>query len=115
MLNLVDQLMDISPITAVSPSPRRGWDVKEDKEALYLRVDMPGVEKEKVKISVENNTLIIKGEGEEEEQGRRYSSRLDLPQNLYKVDDIKAEMKNGVLKLKVPKEERKDVFEVKIE
>nr|XP_017221576.1 PREDICTED: heat shock 22 kDa protein, mitochondrial-like [Daucus carota subsp. sativus] len=50
--------------------------------------------------------------------GRRYSSRIELPQNVYKVDEIKAEMTNGVLKVRVPKvkeEERKDVFQVKIE
>ncbi|WOH12193.1 hypothetical protein DCAR_0831693 [Daucus carota subsp. sativus] len=55
------------------------------------------------------------GEGED---GRRYSSRIELPQNVYKVDEIKAEMTNGVLKVRVPKvkeEERKDVFQVKIE
>ncbi|KHG00258.1 Heat shock 22 kDa, mitochondrial [Gossypium arboreum] len=73
------------------------------------------------------NTLIIRGEGgkdwedeeEEEEGGRiRYSSRLDLPPTMYKVDEIKAEMKNGVLKVVVPKvkeEERKDVYQVTVE
>lgn len=122
MLNLVDQLMDIGGPVSPAVSQRRGWDVKEDNESLHLRMDMPGVDKKDVKISVENNTLIIKGEGEkdsdEEERVRRYSSRLDLPQKLYKVNEIKAEMKNGVLKIKVPKvkeEERKDVYEVKVD
>ena len=50
--------------------------------------------------------------------GRRYSSRLDLPPSVYKVDEIKAEMKNGVLKVVVPKvkeQERKDVYQVTVE
>lgn len=102
---------------------RRGWDVKEDDSVLILRLDMPGLGREDVKVLVEQNTLTIKGEGEkesesEEESGRRYSSRLDLPPNLYKLGEIKAEMKNGVLKVVVPKvkeEERKDVFQVNIE
>lgn len=100
----------------------RGWDVKEDENALYIRMDMPGVGKEHVKVSVEQNTLVIKGEGEkeseEEENRRKYSSRLDLPPNIYKLDSVRAEMKNGVLKVVVPKvkeEERKDVLEVKVE
>ncbi|KAM7494083.1 hypothetical protein LguiB_028692 [Lonicera macranthoides] len=127
VLNLMDQFMD-SPFAAASrgmgaaAGSRRGWDVKEDSEALHIRVDMPGLDKENVKISVEQNTLIIKGEGEkeseEEEYGRRYSSRLDLPMELYKLNEIKAEMKNGVLKVRVPKvkeEERKDVFQVKVD
>ncbi|GAA0144693.1 hypothetical protein LIER_05073 [Lithospermum erythrorhizon] len=125
LLNLMDQFMD-NPFTSASrgigAGSRRGWDVREDENSLHLRMDMPGLDKENVKISVEENTLVIKGEcekeSEEEEHGRRYSSRLDLPPNLYKVDGIKAEMKNGVLKVVVPKvkeEERKDVVQVKIE
>lgn len=101
---------------------RRGWDVREDEDALQLKVDMPGLAKEDVKVSVEENTLIIKGEAEketeEEEQRRRYSSRIDLTPKMYKIDGIKAEMKNGVLKVTVPKlkdEEKKDVFQVMVD
>ncbi|KAL1805951.1 hypothetical protein ACET3Z_029019 [Daucus carota] len=117
VLNFMDQITDRG-FGAVSG--RRGWDVKEDNEALKLRMDMPGIDKDKVKISVEQNVLIIRGEEDESEgeDGRRYSSRIELPQNVYKVDEIKAEMTNGVLKVRVPKvkeEERKDVFQVKIE
>lgn len=125
VLNLMDQFME-NPFLAASrgigAGSRRGWDVKEDNDALYLRMDMPGLGKEEVNVYVEQNTLIIKGEGEKESEnddsGRRYTSRIDLPPNLYKTDEIKAEMKNGVLKVAVPKvkeEERKDVFQVKIE
>ncbi|KAG0492593.1 hypothetical protein HPP92_005991 [Vanilla planifolia] len=96
-------------------------EAREDKDALYLRIDMPGLGKENVKVSIEQGTLIIKGEGEVEEgnegSSRRYSSRIDLPPELYKMDEIKAEMKNGVLKIAVPKlkeEERKDVYHINI-
>ncbi|GAV78540.1 HSP20 domain-containing protein [Cephalotus follicularis] len=104
-----------------------GFDVKEDENAIYLRMDMPGVDKDKVTVCVEGNTLILKGEEggereeeeEEEENVRRYSGRIDLPPSLYKVDAIRAELKNGVLKIVVPKveeEERKaHRYEVKVE
>lgn len=115
---MMDQVME-NPFLAGS---RRGWDVKENEEALFLRMDMPGLDKEDVKISVEQNTLVVKGEDKDSEDeeggGRRFSSRLDLPPNLYKIDSIRAEMKNGVLRLAIPKvkeDERKDVFEVKVE
>lgn len=123
LLNMMDHFME-NPFAAsrAMAGTGRGWNVKEDENALYIRMDMPGIDKENVKISVEQNTLFIKGEGEkesdDEEYGRRYSSRLDLPTNLYKIDEIKAEMKNGVLKVTVPRvkeEERKDVFQVKID
>ncbi|KAK9052324.1 hypothetical protein SSX86_028953 [Deinandra increscens subsp. villosa] len=100
---------------------RRGWEAKEDEESLRFRFDMPGVEKEDVKICVEQNTLVIRAEAEAEEEGdeapRRYSSRIDLPANAYKFDEIKAELKNGVLKVRVPKvkeEERKDVRQIQV-
>ncbi|XP_050228961.1 small heat shock protein, chloroplastic-like [Mercurialis annua] len=118
VFNMMDQLMDF-PL-----SPRgggRGWDVKEDEKALYLKMEMPGLSKEDVKINVEGDTLVIKGEGPGEEEdggGRKYSSRLQLSLNGYKLDEIKAEMKNGVLKivvLKVSEDEKKDVVEVPIE
>lgn len=113
----------LSASRGIGAGVRRGWDARETEDALHLRVDMPGLGKEDVKISVEQNTLTIKGEGakesgDEEEGARRYISRIDLPDKLYKVDQIKAEMKNGVLKVVVPKmkeEERTDVFNVKIE
>lgn len=126
LMNMMDQMMD-SPFSATRTMQggiRRGWEAKEDENALHLRVDMPGLGKEDVKISVEQNTLVIKGEegerdsDEEEIEGRRYSSRVELPPELYKVDGIKAEMKNGVLKVMVPKvkeEERKDVIQVNVE
>ncbi|KAL2550162.1 23.5 kDa heat shock protein [Forsythia ovata] len=117
ILNMMDQFME-SPVASGIP---RNWEARETDDGLHLRMDMPGLGKEDVKVSVEQSTLIIKGEGkkelEEEERGRRYSSRIDLPENLYKTNEIKAEMKNGVLKVFIPKikqEERSDVFHVTI-
>ncbi|XP_038906132.1 small heat shock protein, chloroplastic-like isoform X1 [Benincasa hispida] len=125
VLNLMDQFMEdpfLAASRGVGAGSRRGWDVREDENGLYLRMDMPGLSKDDVKVSVEQNTLIIKGEAgkesEDEEDRRRFSSRLDLLANLYELNSIKAEMKNGVLKVAVPKvkeEERKDVRHVTVE
>lgn len=122
LLNMMDRFMDNPFVGNRGMGGSRGWDVREDENGLYIRMDMPGVDKENVKVCVEQNTLLIKGEGqkesEDEEYGRKYSSRLDLPTNLYKIDEIKAEMKNGVLKVTVPRvkeEERKDVFQVQVD
>lgn len=126
VLNLMDQFLD-NPF--VSPVSRRGWLAKEDDDNLILKMDMPGLSKEDVRVSVQQNTLIIKGGGpqnesesgggdDDQENARRYSTRIDLPSNLYKFDDIKAEMKNGVLKIVVPKvkeDEAKNVFKVNVE
>ncbi|KAI7730225.1 hypothetical protein M8C21_023062, partial [Ambrosia artemisiifolia] len=128
IFNMMDRFME-NPFMTSSPGGglglggRRGWDAKETDDSLSLRFDMPGLDKDNVKISVEQNTLIIKAEaGKESEENddeppRRYSSRIDLPVDAYKLDEIKAEMKNGVLKIMVPKvktEERKNVWEVEV-
>uniref|UniRef100_A0A6N2JZ18 SHSP domain-containing protein n=1 Tax=Salix viminalis TaxID=40686 RepID=A0A6N2JZ18_SALVM len=123
VLNMMDQFMENPLISAPSVGElRRGWDAQETDDALNLRIDMPGLGKEDIKVSVEQNSLVIKGEAEkksdDEENARRYSSRIDLPEKMYKTDEIKAEMKNGVLKVVVPKvkeEERANVFHVKVE
>lgn len=102
--------------------PRKPWEAVEDKETLLLRVDMPGLGKEEVKVYAEENALVIKGESlsEAELDGNKQknSSRIELPPKVYKLDQIKAQMKNGVLKVTVPKfteEEIKNVINVNIE
>lgn len=70
----------------------------------------------------EQNTLVIKGEGAKEghdEEGvRKYTSKIDLLEKMYKTREIKAEMKNNVLKVVVPtvkENEMSDVFHVNVE
>jgi len=125
----LDQLFD-NPFLAASRGtgdvvrglPRKPWEAVEDKETLHLRVDMPGLGKEEVKVYAEENALVITGESlsEAELDGskQKYSSRIELPPKVYKLDQIKAQMKNGVLKVTVPKfteEEIKNVINVNIE
>lgn len=125
VLNFMDQIGE-SPLASSTrggmgaSGARRGWDVKEKDDGLHLRIDMPGLSREDVKLSLEQNTLVIKGEGgeEEEEDGRKFSSRIGLPEKVYKTDEIKAEMKNGVLKVVVPKlkeDERNNVRHIQVD
>ncbi|KAI4976165.1 hypothetical protein ZWY2020_049772 [Hordeum vulgare] len=101
------------------------WVTKEDDGAVYLKVPMPGLTKEHVQVCADKNILVIKGEGQkqpwdgdDDSAVPRYNRRIELPADAYKMDKIKAEMKNGVLwvtLLKLKEEERKDVFHVKVE
>ncbi|PRQ59822.1 putative small heat shock protein HSP20 [Rosa chinensis] len=117
VLNLVDQISENPFLSAT----RRGWDARETEDGLHLRFEMPGLGKEDVKVWVEKNTLVIRGEGghvDGEEEPRRYSTGIQLPEKMFKTDGVKAEMKNGVLRVVVPKikeEERSDVFHVRVE
>jgi HSP20 family protein len=128
------------------PAPRGWWVAKQNKDALTLQVPMPGLGKEDVKVRAEKYTLVILGCKETAEDGKgsvdaketakdgkgpaahgdnddvyeggNITRRIDLPADAYKMDQVKAEMKNGLLKVTVPKvkeEERKDVFYVTVE
>ncbi|KAH1066514.1 hypothetical protein J1N35_031501 [Gossypium stocksii] len=101
--------------------------VKEQDDCYKLHYDMPGLSKEDVKITIDDGVLNIKGQHkEEEEEGSGdehwsarsygyYNTSLVLPDDA-KVDDIKAELKDGVLSIIVPRTEqpKKDVKQVPI-
>jgi HSP20 family protein len=89
--------------------------VEHDKE-FELLANLPGFNKEDVKISVHDNQLVIEAQYDdkkEEKKGtmyrcERYSGNyrrtLYLPENA-DVSKIQAKMENGVLKLSVPKKD----------
>ncbi|ESW35711.1 hypothetical protein PHAVU_001G258200 [Phaseolus vulgaris] len=99
---------------------RAPWEVKEGESEYKMRFDMPGMNKEDVKVWVEEKMLVVKAEKapkknemmqqkqqEEEEEWSaksygRYSSRIALPDNV-QFENIKAEVKDGVLYIAIPK------------
>ena len=95
-------------------------DIKEKKDKYLLDIDLPGFEKENINISLENGYLKIeakvddKKENDEDEKivrkERFYGecSRSFYVGDQIKEEDIKAEFKNGILKIEVPKKEIED-------
>jgi HSP20 family protein len=90
------------------------FDVKENKEGYVFRADLPGVREEDLEISLTGNRLAIAGQREQEkhEQGDtyyasertygRFSRAFTLPDGT-DGENVKAELKNGVLQVVVPK------------
>jgi HSP20 family protein len=92
-------------------------DIIEGPEAFEIKVELPEMKKEDVKVSVVDGELRISGERkqEKEEKGRKYHRTersygsflrsFTLPGN---VDDSKlsAEYKDGVLQVRLPKSEQ---------
>lgn len=99
-------------------------DVSESSDALVLEVELPGVDREEVAITVENNSLSIRGERRFEKREddnylrieRAYgpfSRSFTLPSN-YDTDAVVATYADGVLTVRVPKAEEAKPRRIKI-
>ncbi len=125
MENIQDEVNRVFDSFFTTPMRRRGedmgnWlpdvDIVEDKDRIDVQVDLPGMEKEDVKVSVEDNILTIKGERKSytEEKDKTYhqiertygkfTRSFSLPSTV-DGSKIKANYKNGVLKIELPKAE----------
>lgn len=94
-------------------------DIKEKKDKYVIDIDLPGYEKENIKIEVEDGYLTVhastNSNKEEKEEGKfvrkeRYvgsCSRSFYVGEEVNDEDIKATFKNGTLKLEIPKKEEK--------
>ena len=90
------------------------FDVKENKDGYVFRADLPGVREDDLEIALTGNHLTISGKREQEkhEQGDTYyasersygsfSRAFTLPDGT-DAENVKAELKNGVLQVIVPK------------
>ena len=87
---------------------------REGKDAYHIELDLPGVKKEDVEISVDKNILTIKGKREvkhEEEKDDYYrvesaygtfSRSFTLPEKV-DTENIRAASENGVVEIIIPK------------
>lgn len=119
MERMIDEPFAYPPAdTAAYGRGRTPWEIKEAETEYKLRFDMPGMTKEDVKVWVEEKMLVVKAEklpkkkGENNEENGddewsaksygKYSSRIALPENV-EFEKIKAEVKDGVLYITIPK------------
>jgi len=92
-------------------------DITEDEKEYSVKVELPGVKKEDVKVSVEGGVLSITGErkAEKEEKDKKYH-RLERSYGSFirsfavpegaASDKVSAEFKDGVLSVRIPKDEK---------
>ena len=92
-------------------------DIAEDDKEYTIKAELPGVNKEDVKVTVEGGVLSITGErkSEKEEKDKKYHRiertygsfirNFTLPDGTA-ADKVNAEFKDGVLKLHLPKDEK---------
>lgn len=101
-------------------------DIVERDNELLVRAELPGVEKDKLDISLTDDTVTIKATTEHEqkkEQGNYYcceisrgefARTLTLPAAV-NTNQAKASFKNGILELTLPRREQTNRRNIKVE
>ncbi len=91
-------------------------DIYEEEDKVVIEAEIPGVNKEDIKINVEDNVLTIKAEKKKEEKVKdkdiiyeeiaygMYAREIELPHTV-DTEKIEAVYENGVLKISLPKKE----------
>ncbi|MCS7089967.1 MAG: Hsp20/alpha crystallin family protein [Verrucomicrobiota bacterium] len=100
-------------------------DIIEDDKEYLIKAELPEVNKDDVKVTVEGGTLTISGErrAEKEEKSRRYHRverfygrfvrSFTIPEDA-DPDNVRAEFKDGVLRVHLPKSEKARPKEIEV-
>jgi len=101
-------------------------DVFEDKENVRVRAELPGLKKNDIELSVQGDTLIIKGERKQENEGKKenyhrkervygqFHRVIGLPVSV-KANEVKATYKDGILGVMLPKKEEAKARQIQVE
>ena len=114
---LFDKWENLNPAAGYTPKVN----INENRDNFNIKLELPGLTKENVKLSVENNVLSVSGSRKEENKTEdtntiineiyygEFSRNFNLSKDI-KIDAIDAEFKDGVLNITLPKiEEAKPV------
>jgi HSP20 family molecular chaperone IbpA len=97
-------------------------DIYENDDEILLYADMPGVVKEEVSVNIDNGRLSLSGVRKLEAGGAvsweefgnvEFVRNFSVPQTI-DVEKVKAELKNGVLALHMPKSEESKPRQIEI-
>src|SRR5436190_15332746 len=108
---------------------QRRWvpamDLTETDDHLVLRADLPGLDKDDVKIEVTDGVLTISGERKAEQEERTdgfyrverafgaFSRSMSLPEHV-DAEKVTANFDKGVLEVRIPKPEEREPHRVQI-
>ncbi len=107
------QFLNSDSDTSFSPAA----DIYEEENTIVIKTDLPGMSRKNIDLDLKDGVLTIKGkrESEKEEEQESYfrkersfgsfSRSFSLPDTVDQ-DDIKAEFKDGVLMVELPKKEK---------
>lgn len=92
-------------------------DIKEDSDKFVVMADIPGVDPNQIKITMENQVLAIEGEKvfEKQEEKDNYTRKERFEGRFYRQftlpasadsEKVTAQCRNGVLAITIPKKEQ---------
>jgi len=85
-------------------------DILDEDDRLRVIVEVPGVEKDKIKLRARGKVLII-----EAENSKKYYKEIELPEEV-DIKSAKAQYRNGVLEVELRKTKKgKEEIEIKVE
>ena len=99
--------------------------IRETQKEMIIEADVPGVRDEDVDVEIEDDKVIIKGERKHQQETKRedyyhmessygsFSRVIGLP-NYVNADKAVAEVKDGILEVKVPKVEQRQPKKIKV-
>ena len=117
----IDRLFE-SPLAELARSSRllSGWtpalDVYEDKDNLYVKIEVPGMKREDIDVSLHEGSLSVSGERKSEQKHQdaevyraerffgRFQRTVTLPTPVA-ADKVRAQYKDGILTITLPKTE----------
>lgn len=119
--NEIDRLFEV-PLTELAQTSQllSGWtpllDMHEDKDNIVVKVELPGMRKDDIDISLHNGSLSISGELKKEKdyenvevcRAERFEGRFQRTVTLpspVAADKVKAKYQDGVLTITLPKTE----------
>jgi HSP20 family protein len=122
MLQLFDTSLARKPFNgAFAPA----IDVSEDKDNLIVKADLPGLTKDDVEITLQDNVLTLRGEKKQESETKEenfyrmervhgvFSRSFELPVTV-NANKVAATFKDGVLQITLPKTEEAKPKQIKV-
>ena len=100
-------------------------DVYDNDDSIVIKAELPGIDKEGIEIDVKDRVLTLKGERSSESEVKddnyyrrersfgKFERAFTLPADV-DPDKIKADYKDGVLKIDIPKPEEKKPRQITI-
>lgn len=127
--DMVDSYISNTPKNTPSTINEPAVDILDEDETVVVNVDLPGIEREKIKIDITESSIELTADYTEEKEAEkkflmkeRYSKTIDrkisLPDGL-DINNTRAKFEGGVLSVTIPKivekQGEESNFEVKVD